>query len=151
MNRTLPYQECKRAGAFGISAVFGGGKWTSVQVHAPHRCCCWMGSNSGTAKVSKEGHGVPDPVPESRASHEPLLTAVRPIVSKKQVFPEIRRHRGKCLVFSFKRHQPKLCSCPGGKPKWHLITDVHAAALSKSFALSLSHGISDLEGTSGFT
>lgn len=109
-----------------------------------------MGSNSGTAKVSEEGHGVPHPVPEPQASQEPLLTAVRPIVSKKQVFPEIRKHRGRRLVFSFKRHQPKLRSRPGGKPKWHLIPDVRAAALAESSALSLSHGISDLEGTSGF-
>lgn len=113
MNRTLPVAGGRVGGAFGFSEALDRGKRTSKQFRMPLDGLK-LGHSHGVQKR------VPVPKcqsPEPRASLQLLLNAIRLRAPKKQIFPEIRKQKGKCLVLSFKKLQPKLCSCPGGRAK----------------------------------
>lgn len=86
-----------------VSAAFRGGR-SSVQFPKPHLGSRWMDCGSNLVIAHRFGRGFQGSMSSAKAaaSQKYSLSMIRVVVSKKQVFLEIR-HWEKCLVFKFKR------------------------------------------------
>lgn len=108
-----------------VSAAVRGGR-SSAQFPKPHLGSRWMDCGSNLATANRFGRESQGSMPSAKApaSQEYPLTTVRVVVSKKQVFLEIR-HREKCLVFKFKKCTLSSLTVPEIKQKSHQIPELY--------------------------